>query len=61
MTMMWTTVTDENGNDFHALMDNQKDDEAWVYFNKTSGFGNESGEVKLIRNLKKLENGKYGA
>lgn len=60
MTMMWTTVTDENGNDFHALMDNNKDDEAWVFFNKHSGFGNTVGEIKLVDGLKKLDNGKYG-
>jgi hypothetical protein len=59
--MYFTTVTDENGNDFHALMDNHKEDEAWVFFNKDSGFGNADGEFKLVRNLKKLDSGKYGA
>jgi len=61
MTMMWTTVTDGNGNDFHALVDSNKDDEAWVFFNKHSGFGNDPGEIKLVGDLKKLPDGKYGA
>jgi hypothetical protein len=59
--MHWVCVTDENGNDFHALMDHANKAEAWVFFNKTSGFGNDKGEVKLVENLKELPDGKFGA
>lgn len=60
MTMSFVTVTDENGNDFHALYDNNKEDEAWVLFNKKSGFGNAVGEIKLVTGLKRLPDGKLG-
>jgi hypothetical protein len=60
MTMMWTTVTDENGHDFHAQMDNLNPEEAWVYFNKENGFGKNVGEIALIDRLKQLPDGKYG-
>lgn len=34
--------------------------EVWVYFNKTSGFGNDVGEFKMVE-LKKRADGKFGA
>lgn len=64
MTMTWTTVDDGNGNIFHALFDNEKENEAWVFFNKKeSGFGNNpnSGGVTFLDGLKRMPNGHLGA
>lgn len=58
--MMWDKVDDANGNIFHALVDNEHRHEAWVFFNKESGFGNNKGEVKLIENLHRMPNGCLG-
>jgi hypothetical protein len=69
--MHFCTATDENGNDFHALTDNcHKDGSAitdneekrpvWVFFDTTSGFGNNVGSFDMHM-LKKLPDGKFGA
>lgn len=59
--MKWITVTDANGNDFHALTPDADAEkaEAWVFFDKTSGFGNNVGSIDLHRNLVRREDGKY--
>lgn len=68
--MWWATVTDANGNDFHALSSSQWSEEvgseidAWVYFDKESGFDNPVGEIIFHEGLKRLGEpnlGKYGA
>lgn len=63
--MKWITVTDENGVDFHALTDGVEGEHgrisAWVFTDKTSGFGDDVGRVNFKENLQKLDSGKYGA
>lgn len=64
----WVTATDENGVDFHALLDEGSSHEAngetyfdvWVFTNKASGFQDTVGLVNL-KKLKHLGGGKYGA
>ncbi len=63
--MHWVTATDENGNDFCALTahpepEAEKHVPVWVFFDGPSGFGNDVGSVALHQ-LKKLDNGKFGA
>ncbi len=60
--MHWIIVTDANGNDFHALTASQEDTvDAFVFFDKESGFGNNVGSVDFHKNLKRRSDGKYGA
>lgn len=63
----WITVTDGNGNDFHAETPDAHapdgDVKAWTRIEGDNGFGQPSGAVVLLTGLKKLGDGsgKYGA
>lgn len=63
--MTFVTVTDENGVDFHALTNGVEDAHgrisAWVFTDKTSGFGDDVGNLNYKTGLQKLPDGKYGA
>lgn len=69
MTMWYADVTDANGVDFVALTNSPWSDEvgseieAWVFFDKESGFGDTPGQI-VLKTLKRLGEpnlGKYGA
>lgn len=67
MSMREIPVTDGNGVDFHAITFDADPGEdghvvAWVFTDKTSGFGDDVGVVNMKR-LKKLGDGsgQYGA
>jgi len=62
--MHWITVTDENGNDFHALTadpEGAAHASCWVFTDKESGFQDDVGRVNYKKDLKRLPDGKYGA
>jgi hypothetical protein len=61
MTLVPDKVDDANGNVFEALRYHDTESEAFVFFNKKSGFGNNVGEVKFLNRLKRLPNGNLGA
>ena len=68
--MWWAPVTDANGNDFEALTRSPYSNvvgseiDAWVFFDKESGFDEPVGEIVFKPGLKRLGEpnlGKYGA
>jgi len=65
MSLSWVTATDENGNDFAALTKDASPAgdtkvPVWVFIDGANGYGASIGDI-VLKNLKHLGDGKFGA